>query len=175
MKKIKRTVGLIVLSNTEDKGLVAVLQVRGDFNTEKNNEETYRGASQITVHGSISEGEKETDTLLRETREELGEGFAEMVEAELNKDENFMELNRIENENISVANFGTIVDESALKEIEVNVDTGGSIRLISKSDVENIRELKPEDREAGVAEDEIVMFPDDIEAVKLAFEKFNGV
>lgn len=170
---IKRTVGLIVLTNTTDKGLVAVLQVRGNINVEKDNQETYRGASQITVHGSINEGEKETDTLLRETREELGEDFAEIVEAELNKDQNFVELNKIENENISVANFGTIVDESALEEIEVNVNTGGSIRLISKSDVENIRELKPEDREDGVGEDEIVMFPDDIEAVKLAFEKFS--
>lgn len=170
---IKRTVGLIVLTNTADKGLVAVLQVRGDFNTEKNNEETYKGACQITVHGSIKEGESETDTLLRETREELGEEFAEIVEVELNKDQNFVELNRIENENISVANFGTIVDESALKEIEINSSTGGGIRLISKSDVENIRELKPEDRENGVAKDEIVMFPDDIEAVKLAFEKFS--
>lgn len=170
---IKRTVGLIVLTNTADRGLTAVLQVRGDFNTEKNNKETYKSACQITVHGSMNEGESEVDTLLRETREELGEGFAEIVEAELNKDENFVELNRIENENISVANFGTIVDESALKEIEVNEATGGSIKLIAKTDVENIRELKSEDREGGVAEDEIVMFPDDIEAVKLAFEKFD--
>ncbi len=171
--QIKKTVGLIVLANIQEKGLTAVLQVRGDFNTEKNNEETYKGACQITVHGSMNNGETEMDTLLRETREELGEEFAEIVEAELNKDQNFVELNKIENENIVVTNFGTIVNEDALKEIELNSSTGGSIRLISKSDVDNIRELKSEDREAGVASDEIAMFPDDIEAVRMAFEKFS--
>lgn len=170
---IKRTVGLIVLTNTTDRGLTAVLQVRGNFNTEKNNQETYRGACQLTVHGSINDGENETDTLLRETREELGEEFAEIVEAEFNKDQNFVELNRISTDDISVVNFGVIIDESALKEIELNSSTGGSIRLISKSDVDNIRELKKTDRENGVPEDEVVMFPDDIEAVKLAFEKFS--
>lgn len=173
MKNIKKTVGLIVLTNTTEKGLTAVLQVRGSFNTEKNNEETYSGASQLTVHGSINEGESETDTLLRETREELGEEFAEIIEVELNKGLTFVELNKVENENISIANFGVIIDESALKEIELNSSTGGSIRLISKSDVDNIRELKKADRENGIAKDEIVMFPDNIEAVKLAFEKFD--
>lgn len=170
---IKKTVGLIVLVNTQTRGLVAVLQVRGNINVEKNNQETYKGACQLTVHGSINDGETQTDTLLRETREELGEEFAEIVEVELNKDQNFIELNRIENENISVANFGAIVSENALKEIEINPSTGGSIKLISKSDVNKIRELKPEDRETGVAEDEVAMFPDDIEAIRLAFEKFS--
>ena len=169
---IKKTVGLIVLANTQEKGLVAVLQVRGNFNTEKNNKETYNGACQLTVHGSMNDGESETDTLLRETREELGEDFAEILESELNIHKNFIDLNKIENENMSVANFGTMVKESALKEIEINQSTGGSIRLISKDDIGNIRELTPEDRENGIADDETVMFPDDIEAVKLTFEKF---
>lgn len=166
---MKKTVGLIAITDTKK----AVLQVRGNSNTEKNEQETYRGAYQLTVHGSINEGESEKEALLRETREELGEKFAEIVEAEFNKDQNFVELNRIEKENISVANFGVIIDEAALKEIELNSSTGGSIKLISKSDVSNIRELKTSDRERGIAENEIVMFPDNIEAVKLAFEKFS--
>lgn len=166
---MKKTVGLIAITDTKK----AVLQVRGNSNTEKNEQETYRGAYQLTVHGSINEGESEKDALLRETREELGGKFAEIVGTEFNKDQNFVELNRIEKENISVANFGVIIDEAVLKEIELNSSTGGSIKLISKSDVGNIRELKTSDRERGIAENEIVMFPDNIEAVKLAFEKFS--
>mgnify|MGYP000639802521 CR=1 FL=1 len=159
---IKKTVGLIVLANTQDRGLVAVLQVRGDFNTEKNNEETYRGACQLTVHGSINEGESEIDALLRETREELGEEFTNLVQGSP-----LYELNRIENEDISVTNLGFRIAEEDLEKIK-----NAKIRLISKEDVNNICELKPSDRECGVDENDIAMFKDDIEAVKLAFEKF---
>jgi len=161
---IKKTVGLIVLTNTGK----AVLQMRGDFNIEKNQPETYKGATQLTAHGSVKEGESEKDALLRETKEELGGKFVNIIQGLP-----LEEINKIENENIIVTNFGTIVSERALKKIEINPSTGGSIRLISKSDVDNIHELKAEDRESGVLNDEIAMFPDDIEAVKLAFEKFS--
>ena len=85
---MKKTVGLIAITDTGK----AVLQVRGNFNSEKNEQETYRGATQLTVHGSINEGESETDALIREAKEELGEEFAELIQVdklkEINKTEN---------------------------------------------------------------------------------------
>lgn len=168
---IKKTVGFIALANTKDGGLVAALQVRGNYNIEKDNQETYNGACQITVHGSIAEEENQIDALMRETREELGEEFAEIIESK--KDE-LVEINRIENENIAVVNYAIVVDGSDLDKIELDESTGGYIKLITKDDVENICELKPSDRSGGIkTESKIAMFPDDVEAVRLAFSNFS--
>ncbi len=157
MKK-KKTVGLILITDTGK----AVLQVRG-FNTEKNEQETYRGANQLTVHGNIKKGETEREALLRETKEELGGEFAKLLQYQT-----LEELNKIKNDKISVTNFGFRITEKDLETIK-----DAKIRLISKDDIVNIRKLKMSDRLSGIASaDEIAMFSDDIEALKLAFEKF---
>lgn len=161
---MKKTVGLIVITDTEK----AALQVRGNFNFEKNSPETYRGAYQLTTHGSVGKGETEKDALLREIKEELGEEFANLVHGST-----LEEINRVENKKISVANFGLRIAEKGLKKIKIDERTGASIKLISKDKINNIRELKPSDREKGVNKNEIAMFSDDIEAVKLAFEKLD--
>ncbi|MBL7045177.1 MAG: NUDIX hydrolase [Parcubacteria group bacterium] len=155
----KKTVGLIAITNTGK----AVLQVRGDFNMEKNNVETYRSATQLTVHGSIEDNETEKDALLREAKEELGEEFANLVQGSP-----LYQLNKIKNEKISVINFGIRIAEKDLDKIK-----GVKIRLVSKDEIDNIKELKLSDRLTGVDENEIVMFRDDIEAMKLVFEKFD--
>lgn len=165
----KKTVGLIVLANIQDHGLVAALQVRGDFNSEKDNQETYRGASQLTLHGSINEGETEKEALLREAKEELGEEFANLIQG---KALDLEELNRTEDEKISVINFSFRIAEKDLDKIKINERTGASIRLIVKDEIKNIRELKLTEKLNGIEnKNDIAMFPDDIEAVKLAFEK----
>lgn len=164
MKNTKKTIGLIILTNTEK----AVLQVRGDFNVEKDEKETYQGASQLTVHGSIAKNESEIDALLRETKEELGEEFANLVQG---RSLDLIELNKTENENMSVTNFGFRIVEKDLEKIKINERTRASIRLISKDEISDIRELKPSDRESDIDKNEIAMFPDDIKAIKLAFEK----
>lgn len=161
MKIMKKTVGLILITNTGK----AVLQVRGNFNIERNEPETYADATQLTVHGSIEKNESEIDALLRETREELGKEFANLVQG---KALELREINRVENEEISVVNFGLSIAEKDLEKIK-----GAKMRPISKNEIANIRELKPSDREKSIDKNEIAMFPDDIEAVKLAFEKLT--
>src|SRR3989338_7023011 len=137
--------------------------MRGGFNTEKNKPETYKNASQLTVHGGINKKENEIEALLRETKEELGAKFAKIIE-----------LNKKKNDKISVVNFGLILTKIDLDKIKINKQTGGSLRLISKNEIRNIRELKPSEKTNGIADkNEIVMFSDDIEAVKLAFEKLT--
>lgn len=167
----KKDIGLIVLVDTQERGLVAVLQVRGNFNVEKNEQETYVGASQLTAHGGINEGESKIDALLRETREELGEEFANLIQG---RTLDLKELNRVENENMSVVNFGLTVAKQDLEKIKIDERTGGSIRLVTKDEIDNIRELKASDRLNSIIDkNEIAMFPDDIGAVKLAFEKLT--
>lgn len=162
---IKKTVGLILITNTGK----AVLQTRGNFNIEKNKLETYIGASQLTVHGSVEGNETEKEALLRETKEEFGKEFANLVQ-ELPLEE----INRVENKNIAVANFGFRIAEEDLKKIKIDKRTGASIRLISKDEISKICELKLSERLSGVEnKNDIAMFPDDIQAVRLAFEKFD--
>jgi hypothetical protein len=170
MKK-KRTVGFIILTNIPDPvGTVAILQTRGKFNYEKRSSETYAGATQISVHGSIEGDESEFEALVRETREELGEEFANLVQG---RSLDLIKLNGIENENISIVNFDFRIAEKDLEKIKLDERTVAKIRLITKNDIVNIRELKPSERLTGIDKNEIAMFPDDIEAVKLAFEKLN--
>jgi hypothetical protein len=164
---MKKTVGLLALTNTGK----ATLQVRGNFNVEKNEPETYTGATQLTIHGSLKENEREIDALLRETREELGKEFANLVQG---RSLDLIELNKVENKNFLITNFGLRIDENDLKKIKIDERTGTSIRLISKNEISKIRELKPSERLSGVKnKNDIAMFPDDIEAVRLAFEKLT--
>ena len=100
---------------------------------------------------------------MRETKEELGGEFAKLLQYQT-----LEELNKIKNDKISVTNFGFRITEKDLETIK-----DAKIRLISKDDIVNIRKLKMSDRLSGIASaDEIAMFSDDIEALKLAFEKF---
>ncbi|PIT96659.1 hypothetical protein COT82_01985 [Candidatus Campbellbacteria bacterium CG10_big_fil_rev_8_21_14_0_10_35_52] len=171
MKKIRKTIGLIVMFKNKEKRFIAALQTRGNFNTEKNKQETYKSASQLTVHGGINEKESEINALLRETKEELGKKFAKIIELNKNK---IIKLNRVKNDKISAVNFGLMLAEIDLDKIKINKQTDGSLRLISKNEISNIRELKPSDKTNGIAnKNEIAMFFDDIETVKLAFKKLT--
>lgn len=166
---MKKTVGLIILTNIPDPvGTVAILQTRGKFNYEKRQPETYTGATQISVHGSIEENESEFEALIRETKEELGSEIAEEIKTQ--KD-NLIELNRIEKDNLSNVNFGIMLPHEFVQKVKLHPSSGG-LKLLPKSKVEEIEELKESDREHGIENGKAVaMFQDDIEAVKLAFEK----
>ncbi|HJO89638.1 MAG: NUDIX domain-containing protein [Candidatus Pacebacteria bacterium] len=169
--KIKKTIGLIILTNIPDPvGAVAILQTRGKFNYEKRTPETYTSAMQISVHGSIEEDESEFEALIRETKEELGEEIAQEIEGRYGE---LIELNRIEKDSLSNVNFGIVLPHEFLQKVKLHPSSGG-LKLLPKEKVEEITELKKSDREHGIQDGKkIAMFPDDIEAVKLAFEKLT--
>lgn len=173
MKKIKNTVGLIVLINSPKNMLKAVLQVRGNFNTETNKKETCEGASQLTAHGSVDGGESETTALLREVKEELGKDFANIIKSKLNNNE-LTKLNKIKNKKISIVNFGCIINRNELKKIKLNSQTGASLRFISKDEIKNIYKLKFSEKLNDIADkNDVAMFPDDIKTLKIAFKKLT--
>ena len=67
----KKSVGIILIGKTAGE-LMAILQVRGVWNQEKNAPESYAGACQVTVHGKLEEGEDFMQALWLEMTEELG-------------------------------------------------------------------------------------------------------
>ncbi|MFQ5661683.1 MAG: hypothetical protein ACE5F2_00310 [Candidatus Paceibacteria bacterium] len=167
----KKTVGLIILTNIPDPvGTVAILQTRGKFNYEKRQPETYTGATQISVHGSLNENEGEFEALEREAREELGDEIAQAIESKKDK---LIELNRVEKDNLLNVNFGIVLPHEYLQKVKLHPSSGG-LKLLPKSKIKEISELKESDRESGIQDGkQIAMFPDDIEAVKIAFEKLT--
>lgn len=157
--------------NTPDSvGTVAILQTRGKFNYEKRTSETYTGATQITVHGSIKENEEESEALVREVKEELGYEVGQEIESRKNE---LIELNRIEKDGLANVNFGIILPHEYLQKVKLPPSSGG-LKLLPKEKIEEISVLKKSDREHGIQDGKVIaMFPDDIEAVRLAFEKLT--
>jgi hypothetical protein len=158
---LKRTVGLVVLTNIESLGgLVAILQVRGEFNNETMRPETWPGGCQVTVHGACNEAETQLETLLREAREEMGARFAQMIHQ-------FHPVNE------EGANFMMYAIPDVVKNVQLHGGSGG-LRFIRPDQVDSIVNLKDFDRKTGVTDRRITaMFPDEKEAVRLAFEKFS--
>lgn len=67
----KKHVGLMLFVILEGV-LYAILQKRGEFNSEKMGPESWIGGCQPTVHGKIEPGEDELGALKREIKEEVG-------------------------------------------------------------------------------------------------------
>ncbi len=63
----KRSVGIQLLGKNTLGELVAILQVRAKWNSEKNTPETWPGACQVTAHGKLEDGEDFMQALFRET------------------------------------------------------------------------------------------------------------
>lgn len=165
----KRSAGLVVLTNISSYGgLVAVLQVRGDFNHEKMAPESFPGACQITAHGKCEGGESVRDGLLREIREELGDEFANLISVNFNERN---ELNRVETEDKLVVNYGVVLPPDFLKNLQLTASSGG-IRFIREDQLDCVANLKTFDKVVGVKDRSVTaMFGDEVDALRLAFEK----
>lgn len=151
--------------------LVAVLQRRGEFNHETMKPETWPGVCQLTVHGKVEPEEYVCFALLREAREELGEGFVGTSQDWENTIKNMVEIGKVEKPNKLINHYAIKVLPRRLAAIRLNASTGG-LRLVRQSDVQDIQTLPNcnADKTEGVfARQAIVMFPDEIEALKKAF------
>lgn len=163
MEKTK-SAGLVVLSDVENLGgIVAWITRRVDYNREKMASETYRGAYQVTAHGKCKNGEDEITALKREITEELGFEFFETLPID-----DAIELNRVETDSEISTTYGIMVNAENLKKIPLSID----LKPMSKQDMKDVRPLYKNDKYSIIASNETVaMFPNEIEAVKLAFEK----
>ncbi len=175
---MKTSVGFLAM--TEVNGtLYAILQRRGEWNHEKMAPESWPGACQVTAHGKIELGEEFLPAVKREVAEELGSWFGEIV-AGLN----WFRAGNPQGGDIDVVTLyeddkvrteGFIIDNSYLRGFRLQPSTGG-LKLITKEEVMGIVDLTSSsyNKEVGVVTRSIVaMFPDEIKAVKKAFEVFG--
>lgn len=169
----KQSVGMQFLAEDTSGKLVAVLQVRPKWNQEKNTPESYPGACQVTVHGKLEEGEDFLQALLREVGEELGEEIVPVVK-DLRENKKLIELVNLEDPEKHIITYGGIVEKAVLNKStsrEKSREFGG-FKLIQQNEIEKIVDVQTFDKNTGVTdENTIAMFPDEKEAVKIAFEK----
>ncbi len=152
---------------------MAVLQRRGYFNTEKMGPESYPRCCQVTCHGNVEPGDEtfldpDLVAMIRESREELGSVIAE----ELQKGNFLAEiLTRVNSEEKQVTTFVTLIPADYLKKIRLGPDSGG-LTYIGQ---ETARWIMPVTKDMQILgpTSGIAMFPDEIEAVKKAFEVFG--
>ena len=171
----KKSVGIQLLGKDTTGKLVAILQIRAKWNAEKNCPESWPGLCQVTAHGKLEEGEDFTQALLREIKEELGEDIMIVIK-KISDAGKLVELINKEDSLKHIITYGAILEENIFKilvEKEKKTSFGG-FRIIRKNEVKKIVDVKNIDRTAGVTDEKtIAMFPDEKEAVKIAFEKIT--
>lgn len=165
----RRVVGLLVMTEIPEMGLVAVLQRRGEFNHEKMGPESFPGAMQLTVWGGMEETDTdELTAMLRECEEEMGGSFATHIRcwARLT----VSEIYRFEDEkNLKVA-YAVKLPCEFLKKICLGPSSGG-IRLLKEEEIGKIQDLKNFDKTVGVTDRNILaMFADTKETIERAFK-----
>ncbi len=162
---MKKIVGLIVLSKDLNEVFFAVLQKRGKHNSETGKPETFPGCLQVSCHGGLENNEDFLDALTRESMQELGEKFTRQCRAgstlSLVTDE--------ENEKRHVKTFATFVQGHVVDMIVPGKDVGEIIRIM-ENDIKKIVPMTPDMKEAGAPDGVMAMFPDEIEALKKAFQ-----
>jgi 8-oxo-dGTP pyrophosphatase MutT (NUDIX family) len=119
----------------------------------------------VTVHGGLEEGETFEDALLRETRQEVGAQAGRLLAKNV---KTLYEVTRVETPEKVVVTYATILPPDFVVKMQLNASTGG-IRLVGQEELNNIIELTDKEEVAGVPDDLVAMFSDEIQAVKGAF------
>lgn len=175
MTEQKRLAGLLLMTNHPQKGLVAVLQRRGVYNFETGTAESFPGLCQVTaIGGANGDGYEEIRfpiaTILRETREELGREILsasphlEVLLSSIN-DTTVYERN---DDRIRKVILAVAVPYEHISLIRLHPSSGGLV-FVGKDDPIYI--LPENNNGRGCPDLNIVMmFPDEREAVRRAFE-----
>lgn len=179
---MKKSVGLVamvsVLKADGSAVLRAVLQRRGQWNTEKGEPKSYPGCVQVTCHGKLEDedGGDFQKALVREATEELGVYFANW----LKWDAQLTVLSRVDTGEKQVITYSTIVPMNVIWDISLGRDTGGLYWVTvdqiadTNTDLVAIDEHDETMKTSGPRLTRtIAMFPDEIEAVRKAFEIFG--
>jgi len=156
-------------------GLMAVLQKRGKYNFEERKRESWPGGCQVTTHGKLQEEEDFKTALFREAAEELGEAAARLIRERANE---LVEVFHLSEKGKEVVTFALQFDFSFVQQIRLGPSTGG-LQLVEKNivyrEAGGIQDLRFLDREDGARESKtIAMFPDELAALKVAFEHFSS-
>lgn len=153
--------------------LMAVLQRRGIFNTEKMAPESYPGCCQVTCHGGLEEGEDFDFGLVSEIAEELGSEFAQIYSHGYHGEI----LTEFRDSKKEVVTFGALMSVEDIRDhVRLGPDSGG-LDFVREDEINGaisvLVEIKPEYKVSGPPAGVRAMFPDEIHAIERAFEVFG--
>ncbi len=173
MAEKKRSVGLVVLTDLPERGRVAALQVRGEWNFEKMKPESWPGACQVTVHGKVEECDKNwEDALFREASEEMEGGVSSAVY--LARGNNYLRPISQEIEaGEEVRTYALLLNPKDFESVRLHVSSGG-IRFVTEEQARQVWNIHQFKKNEGVPRDITAMFPDEMVAVLKAFEHFRA-
>lgn len=164
---IRHGVGLLILTDLPKIGRVAVLQVRGYFNTEEMRPQYYAGGCQVTVYGGINKGENLKQALMREIREELGPDIASLV-----RSVKIVKISEFKRANEEGKIYAAFLNSGFLKKIRLGPDSGG-IRLVKPDELKSALDLSK--YKSGVKNRSVLaVFPDMRKTLTAAFNVFKN-
>lgn len=162
---MKRVAGLLVLSRDAD-GPFALLQRRGDWDYERNQRESFPGGCQATASGGMEPEDADAfDAMSRETRQELGDAFADLVLAAPPAP---LSTWSSEERKRHATFFVATVPEEWLPQIRLHPSSGGLVRIRQNTKIADL--FWRSSRDAGIANRYVIAaFEEVIQAVETAF------
>ncbi|MEI8175029.1 MAG: NUDIX domain-containing protein [bacterium] len=175
LNEIKKSVGIQLIGRKKNGQIIAILQVRAKWNSEKNSPESFPGACQVSVHGGLEEGEDFIQALLREVGEELGKDIIPAIK-KLSDNNQLVELINLEKSNKHVITYGALIEQEIYQKLleKTKSNSFGGFRIIKSDEVDKIVDIKTFDKTIGITDEKVIaMFPDEKEALKIAFVKLG--
>lgn len=168
----EKTVGLIILTEIPDKGLVAVLRVNGFYNLNTTSPEPWPGGCRVTVYGELSNGETFLLGLRCEIEEEFGHVFINEFWPKFRN--SLVEVSRVKKQDREIVTFAVKIDRFLLA--SARLKPNGGIRFLMPCSIYSVRDIRTYPRQVGIFDRSVIaMFSDEKEAVGKAFEHFLKV
>ena len=154
---------------------VAILQVRGYFNHEKNCPESWPGACQVTAHGGVdTDKEGIFHGLKREIKEELGDIASFIINDCINNDYEIpVVYDDIRGDRRNVNHWLHLRNPLIIDAIGYG-PASSRIKIINEEDLPKIKNLLKFSKDEGVPPNVIAMFPDEIRTVKEVFKRLGN-
>ncbi len=165
----KTAAGLIIFTKIPHKGLVAILNRRGEFDYEKFKPEKYQNLYEVTAGGGIDSGEHLIEGLLREVEEELGTAAAKLVKHYAAQ----FHTVAYTTDHKAVYTYAVFIPHFPLTLLKPHRSSAG-IRIVTTHDIPKLKaHLITNDRKGPADDGEIWMFPDQLEGLKRGFELYK--
>ncbi len=166
-----KSVGLLLMIDHKELGLCALLQKRGEYNFEEAKPESWPGACQVTVHGKLKPDEDATRGLIREVQEKLG---TYCLDRAIGKDVATSLLRLKITEGEIVTTYAARVPANKVLRFRLSPSSGGLI-ILPEDKVRGIEEIDTSSeslKRKGIGPRQcVVMFSDELECLKVAFNR----
>ncbi|NUM34044.1 MAG: NUDIX domain-containing protein [Candidatus Brocadiae bacterium] len=159
---MKKSVGIILLYQGK-----ALLQRRGDWDWEKDQFQSFRGAYQVTAHGKCEESETWEESLIREIKEELGEKIKGILQPSR------FTLIKESKKTGKISRTYALLEPLTLSEIRLIMlePSSGSLYPFPLKELEKIQILDPSQKDTQFSP--FFMFADEKEALEVVWNLIN--